>query len=70
MIEVVFLGTSSMVPTKDRNQSATFINSHGSGILLDCGEGCQMRLRKYFPKTHKIGYVFISSTRIPCNQNI
>ncbi|MBI2550000.1 ribonuclease Z [Candidatus Woesearchaeota archaeon] len=44
-MEIVFLGTSSMVPTKERNQSAVFI-SHGSeGILVDCGEGTQRQFK-------------------------
>lgn len=45
MIEIVFLGTSSMVPTKERNQSAVFISYGSHGILIDCGEGTQKQLK-------------------------
>jgi len=44
-MQLTFLGTSSMVPTKDRNQIAVFL-SHGSdGILFDCGEGTQRQFK-------------------------
>jgi len=39
------LGTSSMVPTKDRNQSGVFVSYGSEGILLDCGEGIQRQLK-------------------------
>ena len=44
-MEVVFLGTSSMVPTKERNQSAVFISYGSEGLLIDCGEGTQRQLK-------------------------
>jgi ribonuclease Z len=45
MFTITFLGTSAMVPTKERNHSSVFIEHHGTGILLDCGEGTQRQLR-------------------------
>jgi len=45
MIEVVFIGTSSMVPTKERNQSSILISYKNNGILVDCGEGTQRQLK-------------------------
>ncbi len=45
MIEIVFLGTSSMVPTKERNQSAVLISYGSHGVLIDCGEGTQKQLK-------------------------
>lgn len=45
MIEITFLGTSSMVPTKERNQSAVLISYKNEGILIDCGEGTQRQLK-------------------------
>lgn len=44
-MEVVFLGTSSMVPTKERNQSAVFVSYKNEGILVDCGEGTQRQFK-------------------------
>ena len=44
-MQITFLGTSSMVPTNERNQIAVFL-SHGSeGILFDCGEGTQRQFK-------------------------
>ena len=44
-MQVTFLGTSSMVPTKERNHTAILISYSGHGILLDCGEGTQRQLK-------------------------
>ncbi len=46
MMEVIFLGTSSMVPTKDRNQSSVLIRYKNHGILIDVGEGTQRQMKK------------------------
>ena len=59
-MEILFLGTSSMVPTKERNQSGVLI-SHGSeGILIDCGEGMQRQLKIAGIKLTKITKILIS----------
>lgn len=44
-MEIVFLGTSSMVPTKDRNQSSVLVSYGNEGILVDCGEGTQRQFK-------------------------
>ncbi len=47
MIEVIFLGTVSGIPTKDRNHSAIIWNHYGEKketMLLDCGEGTQRQM--------------------------
>ncbi len=43
-MEVLFLGTSSMVPTKERNVSSIFLEHKGECFLIDCGEGTQRQL--------------------------
>ena len=43
-MEIVFLGTSAMVPTKERNVTGIFLKYKGEGILLDCGEGTQRQM--------------------------
>ena len=45
MIHITFLGTSSMVPTKERNHSAVLLKYETEGILVDCGEGTQRQLK-------------------------
>ena len=44
-MEITFLGTSSMVPTKKRSHNAMFISTREDGILVDCGEGTQRQLK-------------------------
>src|SRR3989344_4766436 len=44
-MELVFLGTSSMRPTKSRNQISVLLRYKDESILFDCGEGTQRQLR-------------------------
>ncbi|MBW3011097.1 ribonuclease Z [Candidatus Woesearchaeota archaeon] len=59
-MEVIFLGTSSMVPTKERNQTSVLVKCRNYDILLDCGEGTQrqMKIKKITP--HRIKKILIS----------
>jgi len=43
-MELTFLGTSCMVPTKERNVSGIYLDHKGEGILIDCGEGTQRQM--------------------------
>ncbi len=43
-MQIIFLGTSCMVPTKERNVSGIYLEYEGEGILVDCGEGTQRQL--------------------------
>ena len=43
-MKLTFLGTGAMVPTKDRNVQATYLEYDGEGILVDCGEGTQRQM--------------------------
>ena len=45
MIKLTFLGTGSMVPTKERNHIAILVSYKNENILVDCGEGTQRQLR-------------------------
>jgi ribonuclease Z len=42
--EFIALGTSSQVPTKERNQNAYWLRWNGIGFLFDPGEGAQRQL--------------------------
>jgi len=44
-MEVQFLGTAAMIPTKERNQSGILIKHEGTTLLVDCGENMQRQLR-------------------------
>ena len=43
-MELTFLGTSCMVPTKERNVSSFYLSFRNEGILFDCGEGTQRQM--------------------------
>lgn len=59
-MEVVFLGTSSMVPTKERNQSSVLISYKNEGILVDCGEGTQRQFKITGLPLTKVNKILIS----------
>lgn len=59
-MEVTFLGTSSMVPTKERGQSGILIDCGREKVLVDCGENMQRQLRIAGIAPPKITRVFIS----------
>lgn len=55
--EIVFLGTASAIPGKDRNVSAVLVNLREDlSILLDCGEGTLNQLVRFYgsPRVHKV----------------
>lgn len=43
-MDVLFLGTSAAVPSKQRSTSGVAVREGSDVILMDCGEGTQMRL--------------------------
>ena len=49
-----------MVPTKDRNHSATFLSYKSEKILIDCGEGTQRQIRKAKLSPVKITKILIT----------
>jgi len=56
-MKLVILGTTSGVPTKERNHMSMFLSVKNMGILIDCGEGTQTQLKKAgisFSKINKI----------------
>jgi len=59
-MELTFLGTASMVPTTERNHSATFLSYNTHGILFDCGEGTQRQFRFAKLKPSKITKILIT----------
>ncbi|MDK2849418.1 MAG: ribonuclease [Candidatus Woesearchaeota archaeon] len=60
MKEIVFLGTSSMAPTKERNHPAFLIRYNKEILLFDCGEGTQRQLKFAKISSNKITKIFIS----------
>ncbi len=59
-MELIFLGTSSALPTKDRNHSAVALKAFGEIILLDCGEGTQRQMTRARVSPMKINKILIT----------
>lgn len=60
MIKIVFLGTSSGVPTRERNLPSIFMMYKDERLLFDCGEGTQRQLMNLKLKFMKIDRILIS----------
>ena len=45
MLDVCLLGTSGMMPLPRRALTALMTRFNGSSLLIDCGEGTQVRKR-------------------------
>lgn len=59
-MEIIFLGTSSMVPTKERNHTSILLTYNTDGILFDCGEGTQRQLSLAGIRPTKITKILIT----------
>ena len=59
-MQITIMGTSSMVPTKDRNQMGVLLSYNAEGILFDCGEGIQRQIKIANEKLTKVTKVLIS----------
>jgi len=59
-MKITFLGTSSMVPTKERNHPSILISHNKENILIDCGEGTQRQLKIASINPCKINKILIT----------
>ena len=59
-MKLTILGSSSALPTSERNPSAHVLNARERLFLIDCGEGTQMQLRRARIRFGKINHIFIS----------
>jgi ribonuclease Z len=57
---VTILGSSSALPTSNRNLTAHLLNVDERFFLIDCGEGTQLQLRKYKAKFSRLNHIFIT----------
>jgi len=58
--KIVLLGTSSAMPTPERNNSGVYLLYMGRGLLFDCGEGTQRQIMKAGLSVYRTGDIFIS----------
>lgn len=59
-MKISILGTSSSLPTKERNHPGIFLKFKDSGILFDCGENVQRQLRIMDISPTDINYILIT----------
>ncbi|MDD3754215.1 MAG: ribonuclease Z [Methanobacterium sp.] len=59
-MELIFLGTSSALPTNKRNHSAIALKAFGEVMLFDCGEGTQRQMVRLKLSPMKINQIFIT----------
>lgn len=59
-MEIIILGTSCMMPTKERNPSTVLLKYDNVGILFDCGEGTQKAMNSIGIKRTDVKYILLS----------
>ena len=59
-MEIIFLGTSSAVHSKERNQASIALKAFGDVMLFDCGEGTQRQMLNTTVSPMKVSKIFIS----------
>lgn len=58
--ELTILGCGAATPTLRRGNTAQLLNLHDKLMLIDCGEGTQLKLRRSRIKFQRIDHIFIS----------
>jgi ribonuclease Z len=58
--ELVVLGTSGAVPTAGRYASAHLLRAEATDVLIDCGEGTQLRLQEAGVGLGRVRHILIS----------
>lgn len=58
--EVTILGSSAALPTLNRNSTAQFVTCQNRHILIDCGEGTQLQMRKFGVRFQRLDVILIS----------
>lgn len=58
--EITILGSGAAIPTSRRNPTSQFVVCNERYILIDCGEGTQMQIRKFGVRFQRIQHILIS----------
>lgn len=58
--EVTILGSGAAIPTSRRNPTSQIVVCNERYILIDCGEGTQMQIRKFGVRFQRIQHILIS----------
>ena len=59
-MRITILGNNSALPAFGRHPTAQAVDLNGETLLLDCGEGTQIRMQEFDVKWRKIQHIFIS----------
>jgi ribonuclease Z len=59
-LKVTILGNNSALPAFGRYPTAQVVDINEQLFLMDCGEGCQMRMQQFNIKSDRINHIFIS----------
>lgn len=62
MLEVCLLGTGGTMPMPDRALTALMVRYEGQNLLIDCGEGTQVQIRKKKWSIRDISHILITHT--------
>jgi len=60
MMDIVLPGTGGTTPRVDRHLSSAYLRHNGAGILIDCGEGTQIAIKKAGFSIAKIGLILLT----------
>jgi len=58
--ELTILGSNSAMPAYGRWPTSQVLSLNNESILIDCGEGAQIRMNQYKVKRNRINYILIS----------
>jgi ribonuclease Z len=59
-MKVTILGNNSALPAYGRHPTAQAVSVQGEILLLDCGEGTQLRMQRYGIRWGRVTHIFIS----------
>ena len=59
-MKLTILGCNAATPRKNTQTTAQLLEIKGQMVLIDCGEGTQLQLRKLGVKFARIQHIFIS----------
>ena len=60
MVDVCLLGTGGMMPLVNRFLTSLYVKFNGLAILIDCGEGTQVAIKKSNCSVYDIDYILIT----------
>lgn len=60
MLDVTLCGTGGTTPRIDRHLSSAYLRFDGHGLLIDCGEGTQIAVKKAGMSVGRIGLILLT----------